>query len=87
MQLPVRLFHPSLTPGFGIDGAVWMISIVVSFYILLPFVARSYARHPLIGLAVAAAITVAWKQTIARAPEVFEALSSGSGSATDLSPG
>ena len=84
MQLPARLFHPDLTPGFGIDGAVWMISIVVIFYLVLPFVARSYARHPLIGLAVAAAITVAWKQTIARAPEVFEALSSGSGSATDL---
>jgi peptidoglycan/LPS O-acetylase OafA/YrhL len=84
MQLPARLFPPDVTPGFGIDGAVWMISIVVIFYLVLPFVARSYARHPLIGLAVAAAITVAWKQTIARAPEVFEALSSGSGSATDL---
>jgi peptidoglycan/LPS O-acetylase OafA/YrhL len=84
VQLPVRFFQPDLTAGFGIDGAVWMISIVVTFYVVLPFVARAYARHPLIGLAIAAAITLAWKQTVARAPEIFEALSSGSGSATDL---
>jgi peptidoglycan/LPS O-acetylase OafA/YrhL len=77
MHLPLRLFDPGVTAGFGMDGAVWMISIVVTFYIALPFVARAYARHPLIGLAIAAAITIAWKQTIARAPGVFEALSDG----------
>jgi len=74
-QLPVRLFHPGLVSGFGLDGAVWMISIVVTFYLVLPFVARAYARHPLIGLAAAAAITIVWKQAIARTPGIFEAIS------------
>lgn len=77
-QLPVRLFDPGLVPGFGIDGAVWMISIVVGFYLVLPFVAPTYARHPLIGLAIAAIITIAWKQAIARVPGAFETLSDGS---------
>jgi peptidoglycan/LPS O-acetylase OafA/YrhL len=84
MHLPVRMFHPGLTPGFGLDGAVWMISIVVTFYIVLPFAARAYARHPLIGLAVAAAITIAWKQAIARTPGIFEALSDGTVPNPDL---
>jgi peptidoglycan/LPS O-acetylase OafA/YrhL len=38
-----------------------MISVIIGFYIALPLIARPYASHPLIGLALAAAMTVAWK--------------------------
>ena len=62
--------------GFGINGPLWLLSIVVTFYAVLPFVARRYSRHPLVGLALAAAVTIAWKQTVDWAPEIFERLSS-----------
>lgn len=74
---PARLIDPTFAHGFGIDGPVWMISIVISFYLLLPLIARSYYRHPIIGLGIAAAITVAWKEAINRTPEIFERLSEG----------
>ena len=78
MHGPIRLFVPAdVVPGFGIVGPVWMISIVVSFYLLLPFIARSYQRHPLIGLALATALTVGWKEVIAHYPGLFETLSDG----------
>ena len=54
--------------------------------------ARPYSRHPLIGLALAAAVTIAWKQTVEWAPEIFERLSSRdpdavAGLAVDQFPG
>lgn len=78
MQSPIRIFDPGISPGFGLVGPVWLISVVVCFYLLLPFVARPYYRHPLIGLAVAAAITAGWKGAVSRVPQVFEAVSDGS---------
>lgn len=61
LQMPARIFDGSIEMGFGVDGPLWMISIIVGFYVLLPFVAKSYWRHPLAGLALAAALTLAWK--------------------------
>ena len=52
MQLPVQLLDSGFRIGFGINGPLWMLSIVVSFYALLPFIARAWYRHPLIGLAI-----------------------------------
>ena len=52
MQLPVQLHDSGFRIGFGINGPLWMLSIVVSFYALLPFIARAWYRHPLIGLAI-----------------------------------
>ncbi len=78
LQMPVQFFDAEFRIGFGVNGPLWMISIALTFYLVLPFVARAYYRHPLIGLAVAAAITVIWKLAIARAPEVFGFFSNGS---------
>lgn len=77
MQLPVQLFDQSFRIGFGINGPLWLLSIVVIFYAVLPFVARSWYRRPLIWLLATAAITIAWKQTVNWAPGVFEAVSNG----------
>ena len=77
MQLPVQLLDSGFRIGFGINGPLWMLSIVVTFYALLPFIARAWYRHPLIGLAIAAAIEIAWKQAVVRIPGVFEAISNG----------
>ena len=47
--------------GFGVHGIVWTMTIVVCFWLLYPVIARPYARHPFIGLAVAIALMVAWR--------------------------
>jgi len=63
LQTPARLVV-DLPQGFGLNGPVWMISLMVGFYAVLPLVARPYFRHPLAGLALAALITVGWKEAV-----------------------
>ena len=84
LQMPARSFDPSLPVGFGIDGALWMISIIVGFYFVLPLIARSYLRHPLVGLVAAAALTVVWKVMIQNIGGVLAALSNGSAADSTL---
>lgn len=68
LQMPIRLFDGTFQVGLGINGALWMISVIVGFYVVFPFIARSYYRHPLAGLAIAAAITLAWKEAVLHLP-------------------
>ena len=51
--------------------------MVVGFYAVLPFIARPYYRHALIGLVIAAAITVCWKEVIGRSPELLLPFTNG----------
>jgi peptidoglycan/LPS O-acetylase OafA/YrhL len=78
LQMPARMLDGGLSVGFGVDGPLWMISVIVGFYVVLPFVAKPYVRHPLVGLALAAAITVAWKEAAVHLVGVFEVLDQGS---------
>jgi peptidoglycan/LPS O-acetylase OafA/YrhL len=71
LQMPIRLFDGTFQVGLGINGALWMISVIVCFYFVFPFIARSYYRHPLAGLAIAAAITLGWKLAVIHLPGVF----------------
>lgn len=71
LQMPIRLFDGTYRVGLGINGALWMISIIVGFYVVFPFIARSYYRHPLAGLGIAAAITLGWKEAVIHLPGVF----------------
>ena len=52
--------HPRGDIGFGVDRAMWTMTIEVTFYVLLAFAATRYFRHPLIGLAVAVCVGEAW---------------------------
>jgi acetyltransferase len=63
LQTPAELFKP-YPMGFGADGALWTLSLEVTFYVLLPFVAAWYFRRPLLGLACAALITVLWHEAL-----------------------
>jgi peptidoglycan/LPS O-acetylase OafA/YrhL len=54
--------------GFGIDGPLWTMSLEVTFYVILPFIAAWYFRRPLAGLVVAAAITVVWHEALIHWP-------------------
>jgi len=47
--------------GFGLDGPIWSLTVEISFYIVLPLVASAYWRRPLVGLAIAAAISILWR--------------------------
>jgi peptidoglycan/LPS O-acetylase OafA/YrhL len=77
MQMPARLFDSNISIGFGINGALWMISVIVCFYLVFPLIARSYYRHPLIGLAIAAAVTLGWRESAVHLPHLFAALNVG----------
>jgi peptidoglycan/LPS O-acetylase OafA/YrhL len=68
LQMPIRLFDGTFQVGLGINGALWMISVIVGFYFVFPFIARSYSRHPLAGLAIAAVITLVWKEAVLHLP-------------------
>ena len=41
-----------------------MISVIFGFYLVLPLIARSYFRHPLLGLALALVLTLGWKALV-----------------------
>ena len=69
-QVPVSLIDPGLLIGFGINGPLWTLSLEVTFYLVLPLVAAWYFRHPLVGLGIAAALTVAWKAAIINLGEI-----------------
>ena len=55
------LFDRSFAVGFGINGPIWTLTLEISFYVLLPLIASAYFRRPLVGLALAAAISVGWR--------------------------
>ena len=63
LQGPASMFR-GLALGFGVDGPVWTLSLEVTFYVILPFVAAWYFRRPIIGLLIAAAITVLWHEAL-----------------------
>ncbi len=48
--------------GFGIDGPLWTLSVEISFYLVLPFIAAAYLRRPLVGLAVCGLVAIAWRE-------------------------
>ena len=76
-QMPARLFDGGFPVGFGINGPLWMISVIVGFYVVFPLIARPYYHHPLLGLATAAVITVAWREAAVHATGVFESIEGG----------
>jgi peptidoglycan/LPS O-acetylase OafA/YrhL len=60
LEMPARMLDSSMQVGFGVDPVLWFVSVILGFYLVFPLIARPYSRHPLLGLALAAAITVGW---------------------------
>ncbi len=77
MQMPARMLDSNVLVGFGINGPLWMISVIVCFYLVFPLVARPYYRHPVAGLVAAAAVTIAWKEGVEHLPGVLAAINMG----------
>jgi len=61
LEVPAEMFRNVFFLGFGINRALWTLFSEVCFYLLLPFVAAWYFRHPFFGLGIAAAVTSIWK--------------------------
>ncbi len=69
-QTIVTLFSPSTLIGFGPDSPVWTLTLEIGFYLVLPFIAAAYFRRPLLGLVIALAIGVVWRQAFAHIDQV-----------------
>jgi peptidoglycan/LPS O-acetylase OafA/YrhL len=70
LQAPALLFVDNFRLGFGVDPPVWTLSVEIGFYVLLPFVAVAYFRHPFVGLLAAVAIVVVWRELALHADTV-----------------
>ncbi|MEA2504941.1 MAG: hypothetical protein QOG36_1984 [Actinomycetota bacterium] len=57
----------ALPEGFGINGAVWTLSIEALFYAVLPLVAVRFFRRPVLGLGLGLAIAAAWRLAVTHA--------------------
>jgi peptidoglycan/LPS O-acetylase OafA/YrhL len=62
--MPAALVRDFGPVGFGSDPALWTLSVEICFYAVLPLVAAWYVRRPLVGLAIAAAITALWQEAL-----------------------
>ncbi len=64
------IFLTDFKSGFGVNGAIWTLTLEISFYIVLPFLAAGYFRRPWLGLAVAAAVAVGWRLAFAHVSDL-----------------
>jgi peptidoglycan/LPS O-acetylase OafA/YrhL len=69
-QTLVQMIDSSNPIGFGFDTPLWTLTLEIGFYIVLPFIAASYFRHPFVGLAIALAIAVLWRETFIHLDDV-----------------
>ena len=70
LQAPAQMVEPIPT-GFGVNGAIWTLSLEITFYLLLPLVAGWYTRRPILGLVLAAALTAAWHEGFTHLDSVY----------------
>lgn len=74
LQMPAEMVDPDFVTGLSIDGPLWTLSVEAMFYVLLPLVAGFYYKRPLLGLAIAALITIGWKEAITHSRGIADAL-------------
>ena len=54
-------FDPAFHVGFGLNVVTWTLTLEIGFYLVLPFIAATYFRHPIAGLLISALVSVAWR--------------------------
>lgn len=77
LQTAARLVDPELQVGFWIDGALWMVPVLVGLYIAFPPFARLMLRRPWLALLLSLVVTVGWKIAAHEASGLFEWLAGG----------
>jgi peptidoglycan/LPS O-acetylase OafA/YrhL len=68
-----QLFDEGLRTGLGANGALWTLTPEIGFYIVLPFVAVAFFRRPLVGLAIAAAVAILWREAFDNLVDIADA--------------
>ena len=79
LQTVVRMLDPGFEVGFWIDGAVWMIPVLMGLYLVFPPFSRLMLKRPWIALALALAVTVGWKFGVHHLTGFFSWLAGGEG--------
>jgi len=64
--------HNVADVGFGLNRAMWTMSVEVVFYFLLPFVASRYNRHPFAGLGLAIVGAELWHLGTLHLPAILQ---------------
>ncbi len=75
LQTVARMFNPEGHVGFWINGALWLVPVIVGLYLLFPLLARLFLRAPWAGLGLAAVVTIGWKVAATSLPGLFQAIS------------
>lgn len=75
LQTIARMFDPEGHVGFWIDGALWLIPVIVGLYLVFPLMVKVFRRTPWGGLALAALLTAAWKLAPNHFPSIYQSLS------------
>ena len=93
LQTAVRMIDLGFVVGFWVNGAVWMIPVLIGLYIVFPPLSRLMLRRPWLALGLALAVTVGWKYGVHHLPGVLSWLDGGEGTeqqrviiATEQSP-
>lgn len=81
MEVPAEMFRFTYFLGFGMNRAIWTLSLDVTFYVLLILLAVRWYRRPLIGLALAVAVALGWRFVFSNVEDVASLLG------TDVSAG
>ncbi len=69
-------FHASVM-GFGVNGALWSLSVEAIFYVFLPLVAGLFFRNPRLGLALGLGAGLGWRWLAFHLPSVAAAVGAG----------
>ena len=68
----VNMFDTNVNVGFGINLPLWTLTLEITFYVILPFIAAAYFRRPLVGLLIAAGIAILWRELFANLGDVLD---------------
>lgn len=69
-------FHASVM-GFGVNGALWSLSIEAIFYVFLPLVAGFFFRNPRVSLVLGVGLGLGWRLMAFHLPSVAAAVGAG----------
>lgn len=69
-------FHASVM-GFGVNGALWSLSIEAIFYAFLPLVAGFFFRNPRLGLVLGVAAGILWRVAAFHLPSIAATVGAG----------